>query len=134
MSVIGSDGLSLLVGDGLMSESFNALKGASVSRLEITQRNNGSAAIASDAWQVSVGTTERRAVVEVDALATDDASALRLRLLALTGVSGNVRLELNASETLRFSALVTQYREVIDAGAIKRLSARLESTGTVTIV
>ncbi len=133
MSVIGSDGLSLLVGDGGGTEIFNALKGASVARLEITQRNQDSSAVGTDAWAVSVGVSERRALVEVDALATDDAAAVRVRSLALSGAVGNFKLELSASQTLSFSAVVTQYREVIGVGAVKRMTARLESSGAGVI-
>jgi hypothetical protein len=134
MSIIGSDGLSLLVGDGAGSESFTALTGATISKLEITQKNNASKAIATDAWAISVGMTDRSAVIECDALMSDTAQAQRLRSLAFGGLPGNFKLELNAAETLVFSAVPTLYREVIEAGEIKKLVCRLESTGALTVV
>ncbi|MES2983911.1 MAG: hypothetical protein V4735_01840 [Pseudomonadota bacterium] len=134
MAMIGADGLSLLVGDGLMSEGFATLKGAMVTRCEISQRNAVATAIAADAWQVSTGTTARHAVIECDGLATDDAAPLRLRSLMLSGASGNFKLEMNTAETLLFTAVVTLYRETMEAGNVKRLQCRLESTGALVIV
>ena len=75
----------------------------------------------------------RQAVLECDAYATNDAPALRLRSLMLSGATGNVKLKLSASETLSFAALVTRYREIIEAGNVKRLIFRLESSGVVSV-
>lgn len=134
MSVIGSDGLSLFVGDGGGLEVFTALKGAAITRLEITQRSNPSLAISSDAWIAEVGASGRRAVMECEAYATDEAPSIRLRSLTLSGLNGNFRLKLNATETLAMNALVTQYREVIEPGGIKKLQCRLESSGAITLL
>ena len=133
MAIIGADGLSLLVGDGGGTEVFTALKGAVVTRLEINQRSNVATAVSSDAWLVHAGTSGRRAMIECDGFATDEAPALRLRSLMLSGAAGNFRLELNAAETLVMSAVVTLYREIIEAGGIKKLQCRLESSGAVTL-
>lgn len=134
MAVIGADGLTFQVGDGgSPTEIFTALKGAAVSRLEISQRNNPSPAIASDAWQVNAGASTRKAVLEGDAYATDEAPHLRLRTLALNGASGNFKLKLSSSETMQLAAIVTLYREVIEAGDIKKIEFRLESSGAVSI-
>ena len=133
MAVIGADGLSLLVGDGGGTEVFTALKGAVVSRLEISQRNNTNNAVAANAWVVTGGASGRKAVIECDAFATDEAPALRVRSLMLSGAAGNFKLKLSGTETLLLSAVVTIYRETIEAGGIKRLSCRLESSGAVTI-
>jgi hypothetical protein len=103
MSVIGSDGLSLLVGDGAESESFNPLLGMSVSQLALTQRSNDSAVVGTDAWTVVVGTSNRQLALSVEALATDDASAVRVRSLALTGAT------------------------------VKKCTVKLESSGALTI-
>jgi hypothetical protein len=98
-----------------------------------TQRSNNSAVVGTDAWVVTAGTSNRQLLLSVEALATDDAFAVRLRSLALTGVAGNFQLEMNASETVSFSAFVTQYRETIEAGAVKRCAMKLESSGAVVI-
>ena len=133
MTMIGADGLSFWVGDGAGTETFQVLKGAIVTRFEISQRTSASTAVQSDAWQVSVNANTRRAIIECESLATDDAAPLRLRALMLNGASGNFRLKLNAGETLTFSASVALYREIIEAGTIKRLQCRLESTGPLSI-
>lgn len=133
MSIIAADGLSVLVGDGAASEAFNVLKGGRVVRFELTQRNNTSLAVASDAWGVTVGTSARRMLLDIEALATDEAAATRLRALAMSGASGNVRLELSGAETLNCAAVVTLYREVTAAGDIKQLQCRLEGSGVPVI-
>ena len=134
MSVIGSDGLSLLVSDGATTETYNALKGCSVTRLTISQKAHVASPIAADAWQVQAGTSARKVLIDCEAYATDDVSALRLRTLAVNGTPGNIRLNLRAGETLQFSALVTQYRELTGAGEIKTLQCRLESSGAASFV
>lgn len=132
MSVIGSDGLSLLVGDGASTETYNILLGCSLTKLEINQKAHVSSTVSADAWQVKVGTSNRNVVIECEAYATDDVSALRMRALAVNGAQGNFKLKLRVSESLQFSAFVTQYREIIGAGEIKKLQCRLESSGAAS--
>lgn len=134
MAVISADNLSLLVGDGGEPEVFSILKGASVSRFEVTQKSNVANAISTDGWLVEGGASGRRAIVECEAYATDDASAVRLRTLVLGGTLGNFKLEINPTQTLVFSAVVTNYQEQLGAGEIKRLQCRLESSGAVTLI
>jgi hypothetical protein len=133
MATIGADGLSLLVGDGATTELFNALKGSAVTRLEVTQRGHVANAIASDAWQTLVSTSNRNVVIESECYATDDAPALRIKALALSGVAANFKLQLRGAETLVLSAFVMQYREDIAAGDIKRMRFRLESNGAASL-
>lgn len=134
MAVIASDNLSLLVGDGGGPEVFSPLKGASVTRFEITQKSNVANAVSTDGWLVEGGASGRRALVECEAYATDDASSLRIRTLVLGSGTGNFKLEISPTQTLVFSAVVTSYREIIDAGDIKRIQCRLESSGAVTVI
>lgn len=133
MSILTAENLSLLLGDGAPTENFNVLKGARVVRFDLTQRNYPSSAIGADAWAASVGVGNRRAVIDGEALASDEAAALRLRSLALSGATGNFRLELSGVETMSGRAVVTQYREIIAAGDIKQIQFRLETDGAVTI-
>jgi Phage tail tube protein len=128
MTIISSDGLSLLVGDGATTEVFSALKGARVTRLEIVQRGYASTAVTNDAWIARVGTGERQAVIECEAFANDEPAALRVRALALSGQLGNFRLEMQGSQTLQASAYVLSYREEIRAGEVKIILIRLESS------
>ena len=134
MSVIGSDGLSLLVGDGAGTESYNALVGCSVAKLAISQKAHVTSPIATDAWQLQAGTSDRKLLVDCEAYATDDVSALRVRSLAVTGIPGDFKLELRSGESLQFSAYVTSYNETITAGEIKKLQCRLESSGAALFV
>jgi hypothetical protein len=134
MTVLGSDGLSLLVGNGAGSEVFSALKGVAITRLEVTQRSHIATAISADAWQVSAGASNRRAVIDGEAYATDDASTLRLRSLALAGGTGNFKLKLSGSETLQFSAVVTLYHERTEAGRIKRVQFTLDSSASASVI
>jgi len=129
MAIIGSDDLSLLVGDGATTEIFTPLKGARVTRLEITQRGYAENSVANDAWIARVGTGERQAVIECEAFANDEAAALRVRALAISGLAGNVKLEMHGAQTLQLAAYVLSYREVIQAGEVKTLLVRLESSG-----
>jgi hypothetical protein len=129
MAVIGSDGLSLLVGDGATTEMFTPLKGARVTRLEINQRGYASTSVANDAWIARVGTGERQVVIECEAFANDEAAALRVRSLAMIGQAGNFKLEMQGAQVLQVAVYVLSYREVIQAGEIKTLRFRLESTG-----
>lgn len=133
MAAIGSDGLSLLIGDGAVSETFNMLKGASLKKLEITQRLHTGNAISSDGWQLQAGASDRKLVIDIEAFATDDAASMRLRSLALTGVVGNIKLMLSTSQTLSASMLITRYDETIEPGSLKRLTCRMESNGGVVI-
>jgi hypothetical protein len=133
MSIIGSDNLSLLMGDGAGPETFNALKGLRLARFELTQKNFGNPAISSDAWGLTTATADRRALIEGEALANDEAASLRLRSLAMNGTAGNVRLELSSTETISGAVVITSYRETIAAGDIKQVQFRLESTGALTI-
>lgn len=134
MAVIASDGLSLLVGDGAGSEMFSPLQGVSVTRLELTQRSNISTAVGSDAWQVIAGASGRRLLIEADAYATDDNAAIRVRSLMFSGASGNFKIKLSGTQTLQFSAVVTFYHERIEAGSIKKLQCRLESSAAASVV
>ncbi len=129
MAVIGSDGLSLLVGDGGTTEVFTPLKGARVTRLEIAQRGYAANSVANDAWVTRVGTGERQAVIECEVIANDEAAALRLRALAISGLVGNFKLEMQGAQTLQIAAYVISYREVIQAGEVKMVLVRLESSG-----
>ena len=65
-----------------------------------------------------MGTGERQAVIECEAFANDEAAALRVRALAMSGLAGNVKLEMHGAQTLQVAAYVTSYREVIQAGAV----------------
>jgi hypothetical protein len=134
MSVIASDGLSLLVGDGGTSELFATLKGAAINMLEISQRAPLVNAVATDAWAAQAAATNRQLVLECDAYATDDAATLRMRALAFNGAKGNFKLEVSPTESLQFAATVMRYREVIEQGVIKKLMCRLESSGAVTVL
>lgn len=134
MATIGSDGLSLWVGDGAATEVFTVLKGLAVSQLEINQRSYIANAIATDAWQVQVGTANRQVVLECESYATDESAALRLKTLAMLGNAGNFKLELRGTETMQMSARVMQYREESAAGEIKRLRFRLETSGQPSLV
>ncbi|MFM9889773.1 MAG: phage tail tube protein [Rickettsiales bacterium] len=133
MSILSAENLSLLLGDGATSESFAVLKAARVLRFELAQRNYPSSAIGADAWAASVSVGNRRAVIDGEALASDESAALRLRSLALSGAPGNFRLELSGAQTMSGRVVVTQYREVIAAGDIKQVQFRLETDGAVTI-
>lgn len=131
MTVIASDGLRLLIGDGALTEVFNPLKGAAVTRVDINQRSVAGNAIHADAWQMLVTGGERKVSLECEAYATNEAAAVRLRSLAMTGELGNIRLELEAGQTLTLTAQVSRYSETIEAGNIKRMQCRLESHGEV---
>jgi hypothetical protein len=133
MTVLASDGLHLLVGDGGAPEVFNPLHGATITRFAINQRLNDNPAIGSDAWSVGVGTSERRAVIDCETLMTDEAPVVRLRSLALAGSVANFKLLLDTSETLSFAAFITGYKETITAGDTKKLSCRLESSAAITV-
>lgn len=128
MAMISSDGLSLLVGDGATTEVFAPLKGARVTRLEIIQRGYASNSVSNDAWVARVGTGERQVVIECEAFANDEAAALRVRALAMSGLAGNFKLEMQGAQTLQMAAYVLSYREEIRAGEIKIVLIRLEST------
>lgn len=132
MAVIGSDGLSLLIGDGAATEMFSALKGAAITRMEITQRPHVAKAVTSDAWNIQVGMSERQITLDCDAYATDEANALRLKTLAMNGAAGNFKLQLRSTETLSFAAVITKYREEIRPGEIKKLFCRLETSGAAS--
>lgn len=133
MAMISADGLSLLVGDGQPTEQFTALPGARLIQLDVIQEAQENRAVATDAWAVASSVTQRRAVIELEALATDVAAAARVRSLALFGGAGNFRLETKASEVFAFAAWVTRYREHTDAGALKVLRVQLSSTGSMAI-
>lgn len=133
MGIITAEGLQLEVGNGASPEVFSVLRGVTVSRLEIGQRLNDASAVNGNGWLSGVATGERRAVVECEALATDEDAAARLRSLAIGGMAGTVRLATKANEALVFSAFVTRYRETIAPGEVKRLQCRLESSGAVTV-
>ena len=133
MAVIGSDGLSLLVGDGAATEVFSPLKGARVTKLEIAQRGYASTSVTNDAWIARVGTGERQAVIECEAYANDEAAALRLRALATSGQAGNFKLEMQGAQALQLAAYVISYREVIKVGEVKALLIRIESSGVGVI-
>ena len=134
MSVIGSDGLSLLVGDGASTETYAILKGCSLTKLQLSQKAHVTSPVSTNAWQIQAGTSNRKVILDCEAYATDDASALRVRALAISGAAGNFKLALRASESLQFSAYVTQYTETIAAGEIKKLQCRLESSGVASFV
>ena len=133
MATLGADGLNLIVGDGAVTEIFTALKGTTITRLEVTQRGHVANAVASDAWQTLVGTSNRNVVIECECFATDEPPALRIKLLGLSGAVANFKLQLRSAETLQFSAVVMQYREDIAAGDIKRVRFRLESSGVASL-
>lgn len=133
MATIGADGLSLFVGDGATIELFSALKGSTIVRFEMTQRGHVANAVASDAWQTLVGTSNRNVVIECECFATDETPALRIKLLGLSGAAANFKLQLRSLETLEFSAVVMQYREDIAASDIKRVRFRLESSGAASL-
>jgi hypothetical protein len=116
MAVIGGDGLSLLVGDGAATEGFIALRGLTVIQLEISQRGYLASAVAAHAWQQQVGTANRQLVLEAQSYATDEAPALRLRTLAMTGDTGNFKLELQGAEAMALSATLVLYQEQTSAG------------------
>jgi hypothetical protein len=134
MSVLKSDGLTLKVEDGSSPGQFHVLRGVTISRLDITQRLHDNTAIAGDGWLVSHGVSERRCVVECDVLATDEFAATRLYDLAVGDVSGNFEISIRPEQYLQCTAFVTQYREIIQPGEIKRLQLRLESSGVVSLV
>jgi glutaminase len=134
MSIVNSDGLSLLVGDGATSESFTSLRGTEINRFEISQRLVDSGAIATDAWIVGGATTDRRVLIECNALATDEGPATRVRSLAISGLSGNFRLKATSAESFYIGGYITNYREVTQAGTIKRIQFRIESSAAVTVV
>ena len=133
MSMLTSDGLSLLVGDGADSESFNPLSGATITKLTITQRLADSTAIGSDAWNVGSSITQQRAIIDGTALATDEAAAQHIRSLALSGAAGNFKLATSPTQTWMFSAYTTSYQEITQGGALKRCIYRLESSGPLTL-
>ena len=133
MSILTSDGLSLRVGDGAVSEVFSVLRGATITQLTLSQRLVDRNAVTDGVWAAGVGTTGRRAVIDCDALATNETAAIRVRTLALTGAAGNFRLDADPAETVAFQAYVTQYKEITQAGLVKRFTCRLESTGVVTV-
>lgn len=133
MATIGADGLNLFVGDGAITEIFTALKGVTITRLEVTQRGHVANAVASDAWQTLVGTSNRNVVIECEGFATDDTATLRIKALGLGGEVANFKLQLSSAETLALRAVVMQYREDITAGDIKRVQFRLESSGAASL-
>ena len=133
MSMIGADNLSLLMGDGGTPETFSALKGTRIVRCEVTQKPFPNPAVSGDAWGIIAAVADRQVLIEAEALASDDAAALRLRMLALGGGAGNFRLELSGAETLSGAAFITSYREVIAAGDIKQIQFRMQSSGALTI-
>lgn len=133
MSILSAENLSLLLGDGATSEIFNSLKAARLLRFELTQRNYPSSAIGADIWAVSVSVGNRRAVIDGEAMASDEAAAVRLRALAFSGAPGNFRLELSGTQIMSGSAVVTQYREAIAPGDIKQVQFRLETSGPAVI-
>lgn len=134
MTVVASDGLRLLIGDGAVTETFNPLKGAALTRLEINQRSVASNAIHADAWRTLVAGGERHLALECEAYASNDAAALRLRSLAMLGEMGNIRLELEAGTIMALTVLVSRYHETIESGRIKRIQCRMESHGLVSFL
>jgi hypothetical protein len=133
MAMIASEGLQLWIGDGAGVELFNPLKGTQVKTLEIIQRMHDSQALSADGWQATVGSSQRRVLLECEALATDDPAPLRLRAQAMLGAPVNVRLAVQGSEMVRARVHVTRYVENLVAGEPKRLSVRLESDGTALL-
>ncbi len=134
MGILGSDGLSLLVGNGaVVGEVFFPLRGSEVIAFEVVQQMRDSDAVRADSWSAVAGISARRVTIDGIALATDEAAAERVRSLALTGEVGNFRLNLRTGEDLFFAAAVTRYKETIQAGAIKRFEFRLESSAAATV-
>lgn len=133
MAAIGSDGLSLRIGDGAVSETFYVLNGVSLKRMEITQRVHAATAISANAWQQQAGVSDRKLAIEIEAFAMDDAASLRLRELALAGEAGNIQLNVSSAETISTSVYLTRYDERIEPGTPKRMSCRLESSGLVIV-
>ena len=134
MSVITSDGLSLLIGDGASTEVFTVLSGVTVATFDLTQEIAENKAIASDAWRRSTAVASRQVALSGDGLMTDEAAQQRLRSVSLNGQIANFQLKLASAETLVFSAYVSSYREVTQPGNVKRLSFQLESHGVVSVV
>jgi hypothetical protein len=131
MAVLPSDGLCLQVGHGTTPEVFAVLAGVELKRLEIRQTLLDNTDIQQDAWVVGAATVTRRLTLECQAMATDMVSANRIRSLAMGGSSGNFVLALNDTENLFFAAFVVNYREILQAGSVKRLQFQLDSTGAV---
>lgn len=134
MSVVASDGLALMVGDGASTESFASLPGLAITRLELQQRSNLTNTLGGDAWQVNVGISARQLLIECDAYANNATAATRLQSVALAGIEGNFKLLAGDGKTWIFTARVMQYREEMPAGGIKRIRLRLESSGAVSLV
>jgi hypothetical protein len=133
MGIIASDGLGLLVGDGMPTENFHRLKASLIHRFEINQRHTALTQVAAQAWQGMSEANQRRASIDFEALASDSTAALRLRTLALGGGVGNFRLQLSSAETLHFPAVMVIYREIIAPGDIKQIECRIESSGALTV-
>ena len=133
MSLIASDGLSLLVGDGGAPETFNTLRGMTLTRFDLTQKLQDNPAVSTSNWASGVAVTNQRLVIEVSSLATDEAAALRVRSLALSGNVGNFKLELTGSSLATFAAFITRYRETIAGGEVKTVSFTLTSSGAASI-
>ena len=134
MSVIASDGLYLLVGDGAESEGYEAFPGIEVKRFEITQLLVQDTALTTQGWATGVATGNRQLLLECQAVATSSSPAERVRNLALLGVEGRFTFLITGSQQVQFAGFVQQYREYISAGSLKRVQFRLESSGSILCV
>ena len=133
MTVIGSDGLRLWIGDGTTNEAFLPLKGCRLTRWDISQRGAVSTAVHDHAWQIDGGLISQILTLEGTLYATDDSATLRLRNVALQGIIAHFRLALRSNETVSFSARVTQYEEQMEPGSIKQLRFRLTASDAITV-
>lgn len=133
MTILAGKDVALRIGDGgTPSETFDTLKGATLTRLEVTQRLIDNPAIASDGWAMGAACSKRRLAMDVQAMAYDHAATDRLRAAALSGAGVNFQLALSGSESWEGSAMVTHYQENATAGDAKRITLRMESVTSVS--
>jgi hypothetical protein len=59
---------------------------------------------------------------------------LKFHVIAMTGDTGNFKLELQGAEAMALSATLVLYQEQTSAGEIKRLRFRLESSGEPSLI
>jgi predicted secreted protein len=131
MSVIAGAALKLAVSDGGAPETYLTVSGVSMNRLEVSQRAVESRAVAAHDWSQSLVANERKLVLQCELVAQDLTVHTRLRTVALSGSTTNIRLTLASGVTLTGPAILTQYTEQGEADAPKLLRCRFESAGVM---
>jgi TP901-1 family phage major tail protein len=134
MTASAGSEIRLRIGDGATpTESFTALSGLQITRMQLSQEAVDLDAVRGSGWIERLAAGERSLMLRAQGVYTDCAPEQMLQTAAMTGQAKNMQLAFGNGDVVSGAFIMTSFEREGEVGDIESYALELKSAGAIAL-